>query len=201
MKSVLRFAAFDSACSLRGLDENAISIIENYVNQSDKSVINQLSCCNADKYKQQTNFRFLPGHSSILLKFSDQIKQMNESKKKPYKKLSEFKKLLTPIELKNLLLNKLNQHLDKLRWTIGVFTEAHLSNVETIISENTITAKCKVQCVTCGCHVPILYIGSWTTGNVFRHLKTHLTITQEHRGNNFEKYKIITMMYDLICIN
>lgn len=141
VKCILRYAAFDTACSLSGLDANAISFIENYVNESNKSVIQQLTCCNAEKYQNQVNFHFLPGHQSILLKIPEQIKAINDSKRKSYKKLSEFKKLLTPGELKNNLLFKLNQHLNRFCWAqqTRLFTEFNLSEVSTVVSENTMT--------------------------------------------------------------
>lgn len=186
VKTILRSCAYDSACSLTGLDVNRISDIEKFVNNSDGTIVNQLTCCNAGKYKSQQEFRFLPGHTSILLAIPDEIRQMNASKKKPNKKLSEFKKLMTPFELKQILLSKLNQHIGKSYFTqqFGLFTEENLSDVSTLIVDNTMTAKCNVKCMKCDVVVPILFNGSWCTSNVFRHLKSHATQVGPTESNN-----------------
>lgn len=195
IKSILKFAAFDTACSLSSLDEAAISSIENYVDQSEKSIINQLVCCNADKYQGQSHFHFLPGHRTILRSIPELIKQMKQSKKKPYKKLSDFQKLLSPQELKDLLLNRLNQH--NFAKQGGLFTETHIEQITTMISNNTMSAKCDVKCLSCEASVPIVYNGSWGTSNVFRHLKAHY----KNSGKGKSLFKYIFLVYQHGVIN
>lgn len=196
IKSILKFAAFDTACSLSSLDEAAITSIENYVDQSDKSIINQLICYNADKYQGQTHFHFLPGHRTILRSIPDQIKQIKQSKKKPYKKLSDFQKLLSTQELKDLLLNRLNQH--NLAQQGGLFAETHIEEITTMISDNTMSAKCDVKCTSCEASVPILYNGSWGTSNVFRHLKVHYKNSE--KGKSYFKYIFWIYQHEVINV-
>lgn len=174
VKAVLRFSAYDTACSLAELNEKQISGIEEFINQSDRLVLHNLDCCNAETYKNQERFRFLPGHSSILLGIPTQLKKMHESKKKPYKKLTEFSKLLTSAELESILLQKLNQHMEKTKMVeqFGLFTAACISSMQTSISNNTMLAKCSVECPNCNLIIPILFNGYWVTSNVFRHLKS-----------------------------
>lgn len=174
VKTVLRYSAYDTACSLAELNDKQISGIEEFINQSDRLVLRNLDCCNAETYKNQARFRFLPGHTSILLGIPTQLKKMHESKKKPYKKLTEFSKLLTSAELQSILLQKLNQHMEKTKMVeeMGLFTAACISPIQTIISNNTMSAKCSVQCPNCNFVIPILFNGYWVTSNVFRHLKS-----------------------------
>lgn len=186
VKTILRYCAYDTACSLAELNEKHISGIEDYVNQSNGIVIRQLTCCNAETYRNQDRFRFLPGHSSILLGFPAQVRKINESKKKPYKKVSEFKKLLTPAELQSLLLNKINQHIEKcgLIQQFGSFNTENLSPVQSMITNNTMLAKCNVKCSKCDNVTAISYNGSWCTSNVFRHLKSPHISTDIQNNNN-----------------
>lgn len=152
VKVILEHAAYNNCGALLELNEEKVLEIENYINETDRSVIESLSCCHSDTYKRQNRFTFLPGHKCLILTIPKDINSMNESKKKNSSRLMDFKKLLTPAELKDLLLARLNQNLSK--YIDGVsgcksFSAANLGEVQTIITNNMLTAKCKVSCVEC----------------------------------------------------
>lgn len=95
LRKILVFSAYDSENSLRLLDEVKISEIERYISECGRSVIDELDCCHSEKYKNQTTFRFLPGHRSILLNLSkhaheffeisvDQKYRLNEQSNESY---------------------------------------------------------------------------------------------------------------------
>lgn len=75
LRKILDFSAYDNANSLRLTDEVQISEIEKYMTNFGRSVIDQLNCCHSEKYKNQTKFKFLPGHRSTLLNLSKQVQQ------------------------------------------------------------------------------------------------------------------------------
>lgn len=79
VKNILTFAAYDNISSLMCLSENAIKEVEEYISEFGRSVIHDLYCCHSDKYKKQTNFKFLPGHRSILSLLQSYAKKQSES--------------------------------------------------------------------------------------------------------------------------
>lgn len=171
-KSLLRHAAYDSKSSCLLLDEETLANMEEYITHTGKEVISRLNCCNAEKYQSQDRFRFLPGHRSLILSMPNQIRNMDSVKKKKSKPLREFKKLLTPTELKQLLLIKLNEASEKNGYSVGSYKDTHLKNVQTMITNNELMAKCSVQCFLCQATVTSLYTGWWAVNNVIRHLKS-----------------------------
>lgn len=69
-----------------------------------RDVIDKLDCCNADTYKKQTTFKFLPGHRRFILNMPTEIKKMKEQmpsntrarkKPKPARKNSLAKQMPT----------------------------------------------------------------------------------------------------------
>lgn len=177
VKTILKFAAYDSASSLVQLNSQLIVDIENFINDTDKSVIEQLSCCNAERYKEQVVFRFLPGHKCAILALPSVINRMSGSKKKST--VAEFKKLLTQAELEDMLLTKLHNNVEHIKSNganlLGTFEQSHLSDTKTIISDNSMIAKCTVKCFLCMKSISATFNGSWTTHNIIRHVKMHGT--------------------------
>lgn len=188
------------------LDEKTIAEVENYIAEAGAELIAGLKCCNATTYQNQQVFRFLPGHKSAILSIPSQIRDMDAIKTKKSKPMLEFKKLLTSADLKMLLLIKLNKSALKLGFKEDSFDEVHLSDIQTIITNNDFTAKCTVQCFGCNVTINALYKGSWSTSNVIRHLKTRCLkgdINPSHEENltnsNMCEYKL-TFICLQICI-
>lgn len=175
IKAILDYAAYNSASSLSVLNDQNVLEIENCINESGRNVIESLKCCYASIYQQQTPFRFLPGHKSTVLSIPKYISEMNELKKTSR---LEFKKLLTPAELKAILLRKINQNIGNYNANIGVFSESGVTEVKVTISNNSMSAKCKVSCILCAATVPVVYSGSWKISNILRHVRQHLIAKQ-----------------------
>lgn len=192
VKTILKHSAYDSAETLGLLDGIHVSEIEMYINETDHSVIDNLSCCNSSTYQNQQQFRFLPGHKGIILAIPAQISKMKAAKNTRGQRSLEFKKMLTKAELLELLLKKLNNFFSKAGWTThSLFTEAHLSSFQMRISDNAMTAQCNVKCVHCSAESLSVYRNSWGISNIIRHLKTHLNKMAEaptsKEGRNLSK--------------
>lgn len=173
MKTILRHAAYDTKSSCLLLDTKAIEDIEVYMSETGADVLSSLVCCNSSTYQSQQQFRFLPGHKNSILSIPKQIREMDSNERKKKKPMLEFKKLLTPIELKMSLLTRLNESVGKLGFESDSFDEVHFSDVPTMIINNQLTAKCTVQCFQCDVTVTALYKGYWNTSNILRHVKIH----------------------------
>lgn len=63
-----------------------VNLIEDHTNKNLRYLIDSFECCNANTYKKQTEFRFLPGHRNFVLRLPAEIQKMKEqsSKKRPY---------------------------------------------------------------------------------------------------------------------
>lgn len=162
--------------SLEQFGEEDIISIEKYMNDHGYDVLATLNCCTCKRYKTQSHFKFLPGHKTALLAIPSKLKQLHCVKKDGGRRLLEFKKLLTNVELREMLLKKLNQNITQILTSNQMnlsFTEAHLSPIQTIISENSMMAKCDVHCLNAQCSTvtPVVYKGSWGISNVLRHLR------------------------------
>lgn len=78
---ILNYSAYDSLNVLKELNEEKIVEIEKFISDN-KDIVNSLECCHSEKYKQQKNFKFLPGHRAILLSVQKKILEDFESEKK-----------------------------------------------------------------------------------------------------------------------
>ncbi|XP_055308626.1 uncharacterized protein LOC129572640 [Sitodiplosis mosellana] len=190
IKTLLRYAAYESKSSCMLLDVKTVAEMEDFLAETGQAVIASLDCCNSAAYKNQNRFRFLPGHKTCILSIPDQLRNMDAVKRKKSKPMLEFKKLMTSTELKHLLLMKLNQSAVKYGFASEAFDESHLNDVQTIILNNDLTAKCTVQCFQCRTTINALYKGSWTISNVLRHVKIHQpsedTVDQSQNENGTE---------------
>lgn len=178
MKILLKCAAYDSKSSCLELNEQTVYEAEQYINENERDTIDSLTCCNKEQYHRQPQFRFLPGHRSAILAIPDKIRQMESNnmkmQNKKRKPMVEFKKLLTSTELKDLLLKRLKQSIAKIGYETDLLLLENLSDVQTIITANDLTAKCTVQCFECGAAHNLIYQGSWATSNIMRHFKKHM---------------------------
>lgn len=149
VKRFLCHAAYDTKNSCLLLDEKSIVELEQYIMETGKEIIEQLSCCNSQSYQNQQQFRFLPGHRSCILAIPNQIRDMEAMNFKKRKPVAEFKKLLTAAELKNLLIKSLNRTIQNLGFETKLLSQQYLGEIKTMISNNQMTAKCDVQCFHC----------------------------------------------------
>lgn len=174
VKEILKYTAINSIGSLSKLNKETILDIEKCINESNKSVISGLNCCHSETYQNQDTFRFLPGHKCLLLSIPAILTELKDVKQNNNKRSFEFKKLLTPTEMADLLVNKLNQHLQKCNVNVKRFQTKDVTDLKTVISNNAVNAKCKISCVQCSSQLPVSYNGCWATSNVLRHVKSHL---------------------------
>lgn len=178
----MEHAAYNNVASLSEIDEQKLAEIEKYINDMDRDVIQTLTCCHSKTYQEQKSFKFLPGHKSMILAFPKKITQMAEMKKNNCAR----KKLLSPADLKNSLIARLNLNMNKYNQqhrTPNQFSLDHLSEWQT--EENGMTAKCKVLCVECNVVTPVTYSKSWCISNVLRHLKSHFGSKRRRLNGGF----------------
>lgn len=76
---ILSACGYDSMLGISGIDESAVTEVEQYVNNN-RNIIRELECCFANTYKRLEKFRFLPGHRILILHLSNRINSTFERK-------------------------------------------------------------------------------------------------------------------------
>lgn len=79
LKTILCNCGFDNALALELIDENAIKDMESYMQECGQQIINDLNCCNADKYKGQSEFIFTPGHKRTIIGIAEKARELNQA--------------------------------------------------------------------------------------------------------------------------
>lgn len=79
LKTILCHCGFDNALALELIDENAIIDMESFMQEFGKEIINDLNCCNADKYKGQNQFIFTPGHKRTIIGIAEKARELNHA--------------------------------------------------------------------------------------------------------------------------
>lgn len=66
LKKVLTVCGYDTFSSITGIQNESILDIETIVNNNFRATIQSFDCSHSDYYKNQAEFKFLPGHSDFL---------------------------------------------------------------------------------------------------------------------------------------
>lgn len=83
LKTFLSECAYDTFLSIQNISNASLSEIERHMNACVK-VVQNLDCCHADTYKNQSNFKLLPGHRDFLLSISKyKFQEIDSDKKSP----------------------------------------------------------------------------------------------------------------------
>lgn len=66
LKKLLIVCGYDTFSSITGIQNESILSIEKIVNDNFHSTVQSFDCSHADYYKNQAEFKFLPGHTDFL---------------------------------------------------------------------------------------------------------------------------------------
>lgn len=86
MVNILRENGYNSYISVSEINSECIAEMEEYTKDNLTDLIKDFNCCNGETYRNQTNFRFLPGHRRLLLALAQKanmIKDEKKNKKRP----------------------------------------------------------------------------------------------------------------------
>lgn len=80
---ILEENGYSSAATIGLISPEIVGEIERYTENNLHDVINSLNCCNAETYKKQTSFKFLPGHHHFVLNLPTEIAKMKQQMPMP----------------------------------------------------------------------------------------------------------------------
>lgn len=86
IKKILSACAYETLVSLNGISLKSVESIEEHINNSCQTTIQDLDCCYSDYYKNQEKFKLLPGHRDLLLALS----KLNLCDSSEYQQKSKF---------------------------------------------------------------------------------------------------------------
>lgn len=75
LKKMLSFSGYDTILSLKNI---SVQKVEKHVNEHGHDLIQMLNCCHHDFYKNQTIFKFLPGHCDFMFELSKCVQHYHD---------------------------------------------------------------------------------------------------------------------------
>lgn len=178
LEKIIEHAGYDTKSSLELLDEDKIKEIENHVNEYKFLLTGTVY---ENTLQQNINFKFKPGHKTLLLALSKKLnKKTISSQAKKLKLVSDLensdpkiiRKDINTNELIESLIQKVIKFAEKKKFEI-IFVP---SNIELSIEKEKI--KCSVQCPICNKKIQVQYTTYWLLSNFERHLKSDLNQAQ-----------------------
>lgn len=73
IKIILQKSGYDSEMSLTALNENNLSEIELHIQKNHREIFTNLDCCHSQTYRNQREFKLLPGHKGFILKIPEKL--------------------------------------------------------------------------------------------------------------------------------
>lgn len=188
VKKILTFSGFDTFPSLRQIDENVLHDIELFIDNN-PSIKNSIDCCGKELYQSMENFKFLPGHKTIILnlpKYVADFEQHNSKDKKSKSidspsRAGRTAKILETSDQdmkKQLILNLVNYFLKQKRNSpqnqnvAEIITERNITKFER--EQNTAIIKSEFSCPFCVKRIPVNFKDYWRSANITTHLKKHV---------------------------
>lgn len=150
-------SGFDCESTLAAIDQNSIKSIEDYVNENKHLLEGTV-------YQNQLNFRFKPGHKSIILGLPKALLG--------YKKKSQKNRVCnsgyTEEQLKGSLLEKITNFAGKFSFDLDFNEQLIINFKRTDESVN-----CEFECPICSIPIKCEKKSYWFISNLERHIKKH----------------------------
>lgn len=199
---MLNGAGYDTLHALSEINGEKIKELENFLTSNFRLVQN-LTCCRSDYYKQLQTFQFLPGHKTIIMALPDQIKNMESKKIKRKHEMNgengpthgpkNAKKAgnnQSDDELKANLINKVTVYLQQAGFQCAenmpgsVVDETSINDFQRGAEGDGYICKCRFSCPFCFTNIKVKHETYWILSNITRHLKKHLQNDVEYVVND-----------------
>lgn len=166
---ILISAGFDNKLSLSQIDEDAIKVIEQYV-EKNQSLIAKTP------YKRKNiseQFSFSIGHKILLKKIPQILKQIKEKKKESRTKISRAGKNVDDKDIERIKIDILAR-VEKYAIDCNIKFETSDRNIVNFIEIDGIGYKCHITCPICTKSFSCIYKNNrWNISNITNHLRAH----------------------------
>lgn len=164
LKTILKCTGYDTAMSLKALNEENISKLEVHMNEN-RGIVDSFKCCSCKVYKTQAEIKLLPGHKAALLLIPGQITELKSCK--PVK----TKPRKSSDELVQKLIVLLNSHVKEISQSENVISD---NNIKDIVGDGVSGIRCIFSCPFCVKRIPVIYSNQWWSSNATKHIKNHV---------------------------
>lgn len=169
LQTIILHTAFETESSIRGINSEVIAEIEKYINVN-KNILEGTSY--RDCLDKEIDFKFKPGHKSILLSLPRALIAYNDNLKKKKsqtnKKPESQNKKISETEVKDALIKKLNNFATNQSYDV-IFEGTLVENLG--FDKN--KWNCKIRCPMCREPSKCTYESYWMVSNFQKHLKKH----------------------------
>lgn len=79
IKKILFESGYDSELCVENLDEGKLIEVEKFIENSRREILEKMTCCFSDVYRTKKPFRFVPGHTILILQLPKVIREYKET--------------------------------------------------------------------------------------------------------------------------
>lgn len=191
--TLLKECGHNFMSTLRDFDAQNLQECEEYINLILRDLIDSLECCNADTYKNQAVFKFLPAHRNLLLGLPAKIQIMKgvhpnrrvlrPNQNPPVEIRDENQQDENENDISDQLHKDLQQKLSEFGAKHGMESVenmplANITNVVFRFGEN-VTGECRIKCPYCENSYKVKYDKNWKLSNIYKHFRDHPRIQIE----------------------
>lgn len=182
-------SGYDSASTIKFLDEENIKKIEIFYNNHYEIISNDLK---GSAYENRLPFELLPGHRALISSLPGFLNASNSAAKRKNKNNTQRSKPVevaentesTSTKLKEELLSKLDAYALKKELKFEFNTES-IQNFH--FDESSKEFKCSVKCFQCNKITPCSYTTHWYISNLIKHItKQHINSSATELTNSGE---------------
>lgn len=189
MKQILSAVGYNSAYSLLTITDQKLDELEAYIEQNLREVVDSI-----DVYKLKKPFQFLPGHRALIFGIKEElIKHSGNKVSKPGSRKPSSQQAsrdnLSANDLRISLENQLSSYANNCLAKFGLKTHYIVNEVKLTQSENQTFAQCVVTCPNCLTINHLRYDKYWKTSNVFKHIRSHILLSETESDKNDEPGK------------
>lgn len=189
-----------------GLNAEPFSDIEDYIDQNLKVLIQNLQCCNAQTYKNQQQFRFLPAHRNLIKNLPSKIRMMKEKINNKSNRIRKTRHILIEEEDEDIAIVTHNQiveqHQQELLNKMHEFGRSNsystvqqitMSDITEIVFSfaDELTGQCQIVCPYCKHKYLTRFDCIWMTSNLNKHFREHETPSAAYNELEYEQPEII----------
>lgn len=188
--TILRECGYTLMSTLSDFKPENLAELEEHIHQQLRPVIENFKCCNAETYKKQQKFQFLPAHRNLIIGLPSKIQTMKERRRKKSNRIHTTHSVVmdTDDDIGTVPQNEIfeqiqNELLQKLQGfgrsqnysTVEQMTLADITEVVFSFDDGQTVGHCQIKCPYCEKKYLTRYNKIWVTSNLNKHFREHET--------------------------
>ena len=184
--------------------------LEEHINEQLRPVIENFKCCNAETYKKQHKFQFLPAHRNLIIGLPSKIQTMKERRSKKSNRIRTTQSVVIDAgeddigivqqneiieQIQNELLKKLHDFGRSKNYSdVENMLLADITEVVFSFGDGQPVGHCQIKCPYCANKYLTRYDKIWITSNLNKHFREHES--QRHADNRENDGNLASNYFD-----